>query len=119
MDSELTLGHGWETETDAIQYTVNGVEVRREQARSTFRVITVGPVTVAAGTFPSAEDLRMEETGFLSPSPFRDTYAEGVGWILRTDENGSSVLFELEAYGEGGVPTEVLSWGAVRLQYGN
>jgi hypothetical protein len=105
MDSELTLDHEWETVYDAIQYTAGGVEVRRDQARSTFRVIAVGPVTVAAGTFPAAEVLRTEETGFLPDYSFRDTYADEIGWILRTDEYGSSVLFELEAFGEGGVPT--------------
>ena len=114
MESGLTVGLEWETVTSAIQYTVDGVEVRREQARSAFMVIAVGPVTVAAGTFQAAEVLRIEETGYVPDYSFRDTYAEDVGWILRTDENGSSVLFELEAYGEGGVRTEVASWGAVK-----
>ena len=119
MDSGLTLGHEWETVYDAIQYTVDGVEIRREQARSTRRVIGVGNVTVAAGTFPAAEVLRTEETGFLPPSSFRDTYAEEIGWVLRTDENGSSVLFELTAYGANGVPTGLSSWSALKSQFGN
>ncbi len=114
MDSELTMGHEWKTLTRAIQYTANGVEVRRDQARSAFRVIAIGPVTVAAGTFQAAEVLRTEETDYLPVYSFRDTYAEEIGWIFRTDESGSSVLFELEDYGEGGVRTEVSSWGAVK-----
>ena len=114
MDIELTMGHEWETLTRAIQYTDSGVEIRRDQVRSVFRVIAVGPVTVAAGTFQAAEILRTKETDYLPDYSFRDTYAENVGWILRTDENGSSVIFELEDYGEGGVRTEVSSWGAVK-----
>jgi hypothetical protein len=59
------------------------------------------------------------ETGFLPPSSFRDTYAEEIGWVLRTDENGSSVLFELTAYGANGVPTGLSSWSALKSQFGN
>lgn len=117
MDSELLLGHEWETMYHSTYYTVDGVETRREQARSAYRVIALGPVTVAAGTFPSAEVLRTEETASLPDFLFRETYAENVGWILRTDESGSSVHIELEAYGEGGVSTEVMTWGGVKALF--
>ncbi|RKZ15922.1 hypothetical protein DRQ53_07720 [bacterium] len=119
MDPELMLGHEWETQTVSILYDHSGIEVRRVQARSSYRVIAVGSVTVSAGTFPAAEILRTEETGFLPGSSFRDTYAEDIGWILRTDENASSVLFELTGYGAHGVRTEISSWSAVKSRYGN
>jgi hypothetical protein len=119
MDSELTLGHEWETVFDAILYTVGGVQVRRDQARSAFRVIAVGPITVPAGTFPAVEVLRTEDPGSVPSTTFRESYSEDVGLILRTNENGSSVLLRLIGYGTDGVPTEVSSWGALKLQFGN
>lgn len=141
MDSELTLGHEWESITDIIEYNADGTEIWRGRGHSTFSVIALGPADVAAGTFQAAEVLRTEEinplartrrssgASFLSPAlqgaslglrvfnTFRDTYAEGIGCILRTDENGASVLFELEACGVNGVPTESATWGKIKALY--
>jgi hypothetical protein len=143
MDSELTMGHERESVTDVIEYNADGVEVFRLSERSTFLVIGVGPVDVPAGTFPAVEVLRTVErnpldqavfpSGASLHSPalhraslgqsysfaFRDAYAEGIGWIRRTNEHGTSVLVELEACGVNGVPTEALSWGAMKWQYKN
>ncbi|MDH3198611.1 MAG: hypothetical protein OEO21_10265, partial [Candidatus Krumholzibacteria bacterium] len=143
MDSELTLGHEWEASHDVIEYSPDGVEVFRLWERWTYRVIDIGPVDVPAGTFDTAEVLITVEreplaraafpsgASLLSSAPqgaslgqslfytLRNTYAEGIGWILRTDENGTSVLFELEAYGGGPVPTEATTWGAVKSLYKN
>jgi hypothetical protein len=143
MDSELTLGHEWEAITDVIEYSADGVEVFRLRERSTFRVIDIGSVDVPAGTFHAAEVLRTVErtplaraafpsgASLRSSAPhgalfgqssfyaFRDTYAEGIGWIRRSDENGTSVLVELEACGVDGVPTEALSWGEMKWQFKN
>lgn len=141
MDSELTLDHQWETITDVIEYNSGGVEVFRLWERSTFRVIGIGPVEVPAGTFFAVEILHTIERnpivqeaaspGTLSPSSaphgalqgqystyaFRDAYAEGIGWIRRTDENGNSVLVELEACGVNGVPAEPSTWGKIKALY--
>jgi len=141
MDSELTLGHEWEAIFDIIEYNPDSVEVFRLWEHSTFRVIGFGPVDVPAGTFHAAEVLRTVERGPLARAEFpsgasilssapqgaslgqslvftiREMYAEGVGWIRRTVENGSSLLFELEAYGPGAVPTKATTWGAIKSQY--
>lgn len=117
MDSELTPGHEWEAIYEVIHYSADGVETMRQQARITYRVIGVGPVDVPAGTFQAAEVLITRELETLPLYTFRDWYAEGVGWIRRTEENGTSVLFELEAYGPAAVPTESTTWGAIKSQY--
>ena len=117
MDSELTQDHEWAAIYEVIHYSADGVEVRRQQASITYRVINVGPVDVPAGTFQAAEVLITRELETLPSYTFRDWYAEGVGWIRRTEENGTSVLFELEAYGPGAVPTEATTWGAVKSLY--
>jgi len=117
MESELTLGHEWEAIFDDVHYSADGVEVRRQQARITYRVINVGPVDVPAGTFQAAEVLITPEWETLPFYAFRDWYAEGVGWIRRTDESGTSDLFELEAYGPVDVPTEATTWGAIKSLY--
>jgi len=141
MDSELTLDHEWETIFDIIEYSPDGVEVFRLWERSTFRVIGFGPVDVPAGTFHAAEVLRTVErdplaraafpsgASLLSSAPqgaslgqsliftISENYAEGVGWIRRTVENGTSLLWELEAYGPHGVPTKASTWGAVKSLY--
>ena len=119
MDSELTPGHQWEAIYEAIHYSAGGVEVGREQGGETFSVIDVGPVDVPAGTFLAAEVLHTIDLGSQPSYTFRDMYAEGVGWIRRTDENGTSVLFELESYGPGSGPLAVhpTTWGRVKALY--
>jgi hypothetical protein len=143
MDSELTLGHEWEAIFDIIEYNPDSVEVFRLRERSTFRVINFGPVDVPAGTFHAAEVLRTVERDPLARAAFpsgasllssarqgasigqslvftiRKMYAEGIGWIRRTVENGTSVLFELEDYGGGPTPTKASTWGAVKSLYRN
>jgi hypothetical protein len=117
MESDLTPGQEWETIYEVVHYSADGVEVMRQQARISYRVIGVGPVDVPAGTFQAAEVLITRELETLSLYTFRDWYAEGVGWIRRTEEDGTSVLFELEAYGPGAVPTRNTTWGEVKSLY--
>jgi len=116
MVSAFAPGVEWETTTELIYYSIDGVELGRQAGHSTSRVISVGSVDVPAGTFQAAEVQRTEQTGSLTQA-FRDMYAEGVGWIRRTDETGASILFQLETYGPGPTPTRVMSWGAVKSQY--
>ncbi len=117
MDSDLTLGHQWETIHEVIDYNADGVEVGRQQQHVTSRVIDVRPVDVPAGTFLAVEVLRTRDLSSLPSYTFREMYAEGVGWIRRTDENGTSVLFELESYGPSSVATEATTWGAIKSLY--
>lgn len=116
MDSELTLGHEWEANFDVIHYDADGVEVGRQQARMTFQVIGIGPVEVPAGTFQAAEILITRHLSSLPLYSMRDWYAEGVGWIRRTEANGVTVLFELQDYGPI-VPIEATTWGAIKSLY--
>ena len=130
MENTLMLGQQWETLTTAILHAPDGAEIQRGFARSAFEVIAIGPVTVAGETFDAAEVLRTEESN-LQPgaahapestksrfsTTFRDSYAEGVGYILRTDANGVSPSFILHSY-QGGVPTELASWGEVKSLFG-
>ncbi len=117
MDSELAPGHEWATNFVAIEYSSGGAEVWRGQGSVTFRVIAIGSVTVPAGTFEAAEVLVTRVQDPLPLYTFRDWYSQGVGWIRRTDETGTSVLSELQSYGPVGVPVEVMSWGAIKLLY--
>jgi hypothetical protein len=119
MHSQLTLGQEWEASYDVVHYNAGGVEVGRQQGHETFLVIDFGSVDVPAGTFPAAEVLRTRDLDSLPSYTFRDMYAQGVGWIRRTDENGTAVLFELESYGPGSVPTDNSTWGAVKSLYSN
>jgi hypothetical protein len=116
MDSELTVGHEWETTFDVIEYNADSVEVWRGWQRVTCRVIGFGPVEVPAGTFQAAEVLVTRDASSLPSYTFRNMYAEGVGYIRRTDESGN-VLFELESYGPLAVPTETTTWGAIKSLY--
>ena len=117
MDSELTPGHEWEAVYEVIHYTADDVEVMRQQGRMTYSVVGVGPVEVPAGIFHAAEVLVTRELETLPLYTFREWYAVGVGWIRRTEENGTSVLFELESYGPVSVPTETTTWGRIKAQY--
>ena len=117
MDSDLTPGHQWEAIHEVIHYSAGGVEVGREQGRETSLVINVGPVDVPAGTFLAVEVLRTREWSSLPIYTFRDMYAEGVGWVRRTEEDGTSVIFALESYGGGPLRTEASTWGAVKSLY--
>ncbi len=126
MDSELTLGHAWESNTTAIYYGPDGVETARGWSRSAFEVLDVRSMEVAAGTFLVAEVYRTEareDTEVPSKREilynFREYYADGVGWVLRTDHSGTRKLFELEAYGPGGVSNDTSSWGALKAIYEN
>jgi hypothetical protein len=116
MDSELTPGHEWETTFDVIEYNADGVEVWRGWQRLACRVIGFGPVEVPAGTFQAAEVLITREASSLPTYTFRNMYAEGVGYIRRTDASGN-VLFELESYGGAPTPTEAVTWGAIKALY--
>jgi len=117
MDSELAAGLEWGATYEVIHYSADDVEVMRQQARMTFRVIGVGPVDVPAGAFQAAEVLITRELETLPVYTFRNWYAEGVGYIRRTEEDGTTVLFELESYGPGAVPTEATTWGAIKSLY--
>ena len=57
------------------------------------------------------------EFGTLPTATFREWYAEGVGWIRRTSEDGTYVVYELESYGPTGVPTKDTTWGAIKSLY--
>jgi hypothetical protein len=114
MDSGLTPGHEWEANFDVIQYNADGEELWSGWKHLTFHVIGVGPVDVPAGTFVAAEVLVTGESSWQAPYTFRDWYAEGVGWIRRTREDGTSVLYELESYGPVDVPVDVTTWGAIK-----
>ena len=117
MDADLTPGHTWESVTEAVLYTPEGVEYRRAEAVSTFEVLSVGPVTVPAGTFQAVE-IRHTETSFLFPPvDVRDTFAEGIGWIRRTDASGFAVYFQLLGYGLDGVRNQDSSWGGVKALF--
>lgn len=118
MDSELTLGHEWETILDVIEYNADSVETWRiVGARQTFRVIGFGPVDVPAGTFQAAEVLLTRDTGTTPYQQVRNWYADRIGLIRGTDANGTTVRFELEDYGPRGVPTKATTWGAVKSLY--
>ena len=119
MDSELTLGHEWEATYDVVRYSADGVEIERKPGHETFRVIGFGPVDVPAGTFQAMEVLRTVDWGPLPFYAFRVMYAEGVGFIRRTEADGTTVVFELEAYGGGTVRTETTTWGAIKALYRN
>lgn len=136
MDPDLTVGHEWEATYEVIHYNADDVEVARQQGRSTFHVLDIRPVTVPAGTFLAAEVLRTEQTdpptdsgvssGSSPVSPdqvgftaFRDMYAEGIGWIRRTNEDGTWVFYRLQTFGVDGVPAQASSWGAVKSKFGN
>jgi hypothetical protein len=114
MDSDLTPGHEWGADFDITQYNADGVVLWSGWGRMTFHVVGVGPVDVPAGTFIAAEVLITREGSTLPLHTFRDWYAEGVGWIRRTREDGTSVLYELESYGPVDVPTEATTWGAIK-----
>jgi hypothetical protein len=117
MDSELTPGHEWQTTVDVIEYSADGVEVRRGWQRVACRVIGFGPVEVPAGTFQAAEVLITREASSLPTYTFRNWYAEGVGYIRRTDESGN-VLYELESHGGGALHSDAVTWGAIKALYG-
>jgi hypothetical protein len=115
MDSDLTPGLMWEASYEVIEYDADGTETWRGQGRMTFHVVGAGSVDVPAGTFQATEVLITREQDTLPLYTFHDWYAEGVGWIHRTDESG--VVYELQSYGGGPVPTEAASWGAVKSLY--
>jgi len=117
MESELTLGQEWEVTYEAVYYDAGDVEVSRDQWRETFHVINVGPVDVPAGTFQAAEVRRTTERNGLPWYTFRESYAPGVGYVRRTEDDGTTVIFKLEAYWGGELRTEATTWGAVKALY--
>ena len=123
MDSELTPGHEWESVVEVVYYDGDHVEVQRLESHLSYQVVGSGLVEVEAGVFEAVEVLVTEQREPVPPltkrvvTSFREHYAEGVGWILRTDETGNSMIFELEAYGEAGVSNDTSSWGALKAQY--
>ena len=117
MDSDLTPGHEWEANFEISECNADGVELWSGWGRITFHVIGIGPVDVPAGTFQAAEVLITREGNTLPLYTFHEWYAEGVGWIRRTQEDGTSVLYELETYGPIDVPVEATTWGAIKALY--
>lgn len=119
MESQLTPGQQWEANHDVILYSADGVEMQRGWGRMTFSVVGVETVAVPAGTFQAAHVLITRENYNLAPYTFREWYADGVGLIRRTEEDGTTVLFELESYGPAAVPTGATTWGAIKAQFGD
>lgn len=115
MPASLTPGAQWETTYQAIYYSMDGVELGRQSGYSGFHVVGVGSIDVPAGTFVAAEVLRTEQVG-ATTTVFRDWYAQGVGWIRRTDESGAVVQSHLDSDG-GPTPTKTVTWGAAKWRY--
>lgn len=119
MDSELTLGHEWETVCTITYYNAAGVEVEHHQGRESYSVISVGPFDVIAGTFAVAAEV-LHKSGPVGSVPytFREYFAEGVGKIRQTQENPNFVTFELTSYGPL-VAIQPTTWGRVKALYKN
>lgn len=138
MEPDLTLNQEWSTTTVVTQYTDTGAKLTGSIERFTYRVIAMGPIEVGAGEFDAAEVLVSVERGnspagaraavaelpltLAAPASRRatsviDSYAAGVGWIRRTDENRISVIFELQDYGSTGVPVATTSWGELKARF--
>jgi hypothetical protein len=116
MDSNLTPGHHWQLTYEVIFYTSSGVERDRHQSQFTCQVLGVVSVVVPAGTFLATEVLITTKSASNPEYSFHNSYAEGVGWIRRTNYNGTALLFELESYGPL-MPTKAATWGGVKALY--
>lgn len=82
-------------------------------------MLGVQSVTVPAGTFTATEILHSAEKDGQPYTTFHDFFADGVGWIKRTNADGSTILFELDSYGPSSVATEAASWGRVKTIFQN
>ncbi len=54
----------------------------------------------------------------LAFPPLHFMFAEGDGWIERTDATGNTIVLQLESYGPG-VAAEAPTWGWVKALYQN
>ena len=117
MEASLVSGQSWESNVEAVMFTDEGEEYRREAYRASFTVVGTTTVSVLAGTFQAIEVQRLDESNLVFPISFTEAFVEGIGWVRRGDDSSQAILFQLEAYGVGGVASESMSWGALKALY--